>query len=142
MYEEFSPAAAKAAWNPVRDVWETDSIDLLSEHSAVFSETWPASGSMRNGQAFERPTLGPRTNDSGNSSSPGLPTPKAMDGHSAKFNLVRPAHMDNLETRIARLPTPGAADGSRGGPQPAEKRASGGHQVTLQDAVYDMTRGE
>lgn len=45
----------KATWNPVRDLWETDQTVLLSEHSAAYSETLPASGMTRNGVLFERP---------------------------------------------------------------------------------------
>jgi hypothetical protein len=32
---------------------------------AVFSETWPSSGTTRNGQAYAQPTSAPRTDDSG-----------------------------------------------------------------------------
>ena len=46
-------------------------MDLFSEHSDVFSGTFPKSGSMRSGQLFERPTLVPRTNAPAYSSSPG-----------------------------------------------------------------------
>ena len=46
-----------ARWNPTRDCWETTQVaSLFSEHLDVYSETWPNSGSMRNGIAYERPT--------------------------------------------------------------------------------------
>jgi hypothetical protein len=67
----------RAIWNPVRDVWETESIDLLSEHSDVFLETWPTSGMTRNGSVYELLMPALPTVDSASSY---LPTPKASDG--------------------------------------------------------------
>ena len=74
-----------AMWSQKRDCWEslTDPIDLLSGRLVVFSETFPTSGSMRNGVAFEHPTSVPAITGSESSSSRGdvtLPTPKASDG--------------------------------------------------------------
>lgn len=65
--------APNLIWNPARDVWEMPTIDLFSEHSDVFSETWPVSGSMRSGEASRRPPLVPPTAASESSSSPGRP---------------------------------------------------------------------
>ena len=68
-----------ARWNPTRDCWETTrQASLLSEHLDVYSETWPASGSMRNGIAYERlmlehPTAAPAISSL-------LPTPSASLG--------------------------------------------------------------
>ena len=67
-----------ASWNNERDVWESPTQSLLSEHSDVYSETWPTSGSMRNGSVFQRPAWEPPTNDSATSSL--LPTPEANLG--------------------------------------------------------------
>lgn len=66
-----------ASWNPERDIWEGVQMDLLSGHSDVFSETWPASGMTRNGVAYELPTWEPPTEDTEYS---WLPTPAARDG--------------------------------------------------------------
>ena len=74
-----------ASWNPERDVWETGQMDLLSGRSAVFSETWPASGMTRNGVAFELPTWELPTDDTEYSS---LPTPLATRGGSATEHLL------------------------------------------------------
>ena len=60
-----------ANWNPLRDVWETGQVDLLSGRSDVFSETLPKSGSMRSGRLFVPPTLEPHTGEQESSSSPG-----------------------------------------------------------------------
>ena len=68
-----------ASWNADRDLWETiQQASLFSEHLDVYSETWPASGSMRNGIAYERlmlehPTAAPAI-------SLLLPTPSASLG--------------------------------------------------------------
>src|SRR5579872_1217723 len=63
-------------WNPARGVWERPEANILCGHSALYSETWPVSGSMRNGLSYPPPMRGLRTAASGFSSSPGLlPTP-------------------------------------------------------------------
>ena len=63
-----------ATWNPTRDCWETTQQgSLFSELSDVFSETWPRSGSIRSGVAFELPTWAPATAESECLSSPGIP---------------------------------------------------------------------
>ena len=83
-----------ASWNPERDVWEGGQMDLFSGLSDVYSETWPASGMTRNGQAFELPTSARATGDTVSSL---LPTPRATRGGSS--------------TETERLmPTPRASD--------------------------------
>ena len=60
-----------AMWNGVRGVWEKPgTVSLLCEHSELFSETWPTSGTMRNGRAFELPMQVLPTIDTGFSFSP------------------------------------------------------------------------
>lgn len=61
-----------AQWNKTRDVWETGEMDLFSGHLDVFSETFPKSGTTRNGVLFLRPMLEHRTAGNESSSSPGL----------------------------------------------------------------------
>ena len=67
-----------AVWNPSRDCWEASQVDLLSGLPAVYVETWPASGSMRNGRLYVRPTSEPHTGEPVSSSL--LPTPSASIG--------------------------------------------------------------
>ena len=66
-----------ASWNPERDIWEGGQMDMFSERSGAFSETWPPSGMTRNGVAYELPTWEPPTDDTEYS---WLPTPAAGDG--------------------------------------------------------------
>ena len=65
-----------ATWNPERDLWETSQMDLFSGLSDVFSATLPTSGTMRNGQLFERQTL---VRPTGENECSLLPTPTARD---------------------------------------------------------------
>ena len=68
-----------AKWDSARDVLTTVPVfDMLPifELSDVFSETLPASGSMRSGEVFSRPMLVPRMAGSVSSF---LPTPAAYD---------------------------------------------------------------
>jgi len=61
--------------------WRTAQRSLLEE-STGFSQTWPSSGSMWNGECWERPTLEHRTSDD---VSGFLPTPVTLDSGS-RFN--------------------------------------------------------
>ena len=67
-----------AVWNQSRDCWEAAQVDLLSGLPAVYVETWPASGSIRNGRLYVRPTSEPHTGEPVSSSL--LPTPSASIG--------------------------------------------------------------
>jgi len=53
--------------------------NLLCEHLEVFSETWPTSGTMQNGQVFELPMQEHLTTATESSSSPILRTPAASE---------------------------------------------------------------
>ena len=44
-----------AAWNPTRELWETQQADLFSERLEPFSETWPTSGMTLGGRLFPLP---------------------------------------------------------------------------------------
>ena len=90
-------AAPIASWNSQRDVWETDQGDLISGHLAVYSETWPTSGSMLNGTAYALPTSEPAT-DGGACSF--LPTPTSSDTNGVG---ARGTGGLNLRTAVARL---------------------------------------
>lgn len=51
-----------ARWNPNREYWESEQIDLFSGQPAVWQETWPPSGMTVAGQLYELPTPEPPTN--------------------------------------------------------------------------------
>ncbi len=74
-------------------------MNLFCGHSVPFSQTWPASGSMRSGVCSERPPLVLPTSVDVSSSSPGLPTPRARDARGKGFS-------DALPNVVQLLPTP------------------------------------
>lgn len=74
--------ASFARWDPDTSTWRTPQCSLLGGYTE-FSETWPNSGSMRNGECWERPTLELTTSESGSGY---LPTPVAIDTGSSRFN--------------------------------------------------------
>ena len=105
-----------ATWNAERDVWETDTLSLFSEHLDVYSETWPASGSMRNGTAYSLAANVTASEPAANASEP----PTAGSESSSL------------------LPTPSASLGVNGGSQPPDKRRAGGHSVQLHDVIEHL----
>jgi len=97
-----------ATWNPARGVWETTQENLLCGHLEPYSQTWPISGSMRNGAVWERPTLEPPTVDTGCSSPPGLlGAPQARDAKGAPGDGFNEG---NLARQVSLLPTPQATN--------------------------------
>jgi hypothetical protein len=99
------------------------------------SLTLPKSGSMRNGQLFQRPTL-ERPIDENDFSS--LPTPHAGLGERGRDGVIlNPKGQQDLQHVIAHLlPTPKAA---QGGPDATKVRPSGAQGTTnLAGAVRDL----
>jgi hypothetical protein len=88
------------------------------------SLTLPKSGSMRNGQLYQRPTLEPAINGNASSSLPTFPTPRAQNGEQRNMNIyARPLDQpQNLENALALLPTPSANDTT--GAEPASQRVN------------------
>lgn len=61
MFEDYLAQQPTAIWNTVRGVWEKLGMaNLLCEHWELYSEVWPTSGMMLNGQVFELPMLAHR----------------------------------------------------------------------------------
>lgn len=82
--------------------------------SIEYSETWPKTGCMRDGQAFERQTLEPLTTASGFSSSPRLPTPVASDGEKERNNPSQARRKSPPLSAVTHLlPTPTSSDHKR-----------------------------
>src|SRR5687768_6852364 len=108
-----------ATWNPARGVWETDQAAICG-HSEPFLATWPTSGMTRNGTAYELPTPGHHTDDSGSSL---LHTPRATRGGSSTENAK------------ALLPTPDAQMGNGGRVQSMEALRRGNRQAHMNDVA-------
>ena len=116
-------------------------VNLFCEHWELFSETWPTSGSMRNGQVFERQMLVLPTIDSGFSSSLIVfDTPDTMPDmpNSGSNRKAIPAGLGN---QVAMLRTPKASDGEGGalGEAEALKR---GNSVGVRDQVMDLVAAQ
>ena len=89
-----------AQWNPKRMIWETDQIDLFSEQSEPYSETWPTSGHMKpDGSLWPLPKLVRRTAGNESSSSPCLPTPQARDARGV-FPKNNPDDLGGVVTNL------------------------------------------
>lgn len=116
--------------------------------SIEYSETWPKTGYMHGGQAYELPTLVPRITASGFSSSRLFPTPKASDGIMGRPRTSgRPIEKStHLGTIVTLLPTPRAADyqatiGSAGARRHVEKgNGSLASDARRADSVTDRAR--
>jgi len=126
---------------------------MLCGQQVPFSETWPTSGSMRNGRLYPPPRGGHPTGASAFSSSPGLlPTPAAgnfNDGESLESrearrqaNLAKGINGNGqgtpLAVALALLKTPTAQLAVNGGSQHPDKRKAGGHGPTLADQVEHL----
>ena len=132
-------------YDPDTSTWRTHQSSLLGGFTE-FSETWPSSGSMRNGECCERPTLELRTceRESGY-----LPTPVTIDSGS-RFNrspsdgaALRPTL--GAMARFNLWPTPtcgGAGQTLPEGTTPTGKTPEGRKQtVCLERYVQQVERG-
>jgi len=136
-----------AMWNGVRGVWEKPGmVNLLCEHLELFSESWPPSGTMRNGIVSERLMPEHRINASESLSLPTLATPTT--GETVGPSLSSSGG-ENLRTQVAILTgkfddnqvqllrTPAASEAERGH-QPEEKAKARGGQVTLSGQFMNL----
>jgi len=100
----------------------------LDGHLEEYCETWPRSGCLSNGTAFQLAPLAPLTDATVSGL---LPTP-TDPRHGV--DLGQP-NGDNLATAVQMWRTPQARDGDPRGQQPPEKRVAGGHSVSLAEQV-------
>ena len=115
-----------AIWNPARDVWETPNTEsLFCGHLAVYSGTFPPSGTTRNGALFGHRMSVHHTSVPGSSSSPTdamLPTPVTQPD-------TGNGHARNLGKEAALLPTP-VAQPSHNSPEAHLRKKPGRAIVT------------
>jgi hypothetical protein len=140
-----------ASYDPATSSWRT-SQRCLVEGWTLFSETWPRSGTMRNGIAYQLPPLAPLTDETAS----GLwPTPMVPNGGRSVAHVNdwrgRTAYHNgkkvqvDLAQAVKRWPTPHgfSQDGRSNGPSgnelgravnrsmvPTPKLPSGGGQMT------------
>ena len=123
-----------ASYDPDSSSWKTSQGCFLSGLEP-FSETWPRSGTMRRGIAYQLPPSAPLTDETESGS---WPTPRACSAMAANFTEnTALAKFPNLETMVARRmwPTPNATDGNKWSNQSLADRISKKQQVRLSTAV-------
>ena len=132
--------------------WRTYQASLLQSTpsdphpSDAFLGSWPASGSMRNGNVYRRQPLVPRKSGSASSSSPtltasdhysrpGMRPSRAATGRTTGYLSEMIAEMER------KKPTPSlnAASGDKGPRRCATKAENGGHQVNLIDLTAHLS---
>jgi hypothetical protein len=109
-----------ASYDPASSSWRTSQASLWEAEWTPYSETWPSSGMTRNGRAFPRRPLVPRTSVTGSGSSEPVgpnsqgywPTPttevSTRSSHYAQGGMP-------LAYAITRWPTPTTSDGNGAG---------------------------
>ena len=137
-----------AEWNTDLKLWGNSETDLLSERWEPFLETWPTSGTMRNGRVYELPMQESPTSDLEYSS---LPTPKARDhqaeGYEAGLRRASPQVGTILkglvegDERVTLLRSPKASEGQGGALGEAEARKRG-NTVGVRDQVMDLVASQ
>ena len=115
-----------AVWNTQMKLWIKPEESLFSEHLEPFLETWPTSGTMRNGQAFELPTQALHIKDLESSL---LPTPILRDHKDGRAEVIRngKVQVDTVGRAIinsgeVNLPTPTRSDYK--GPNHSKRRTT------------------
>ena len=121
----------------------------MSQHSLVegldeFSETWPRSGTTRNGIAYQLPPLARRTDGIESGS---WPTPRANSAMAATItpeSFWADNRFPNLETMVGRMmwPTPNAGDYKAGmSNAPNRQQSSLPRSVGIAEGVSSGKRG-
>lgn len=115
----------------VGDQWMIPRVDLFGERWETFSGRFPASGSMRNGSLFERPTSVLPISAGGLFSSPGLPTPRARDARGRGYE-------DGLPNVVQLLPTPRASENENRQTKRTPSQEAGTHGKCLAAEVAHL----
>jgi len=111
-----------AKWDPATSSWRMSQNSLPGMALEGYSESFPSSGSMRNGACFPRAPLERPTAEGGSGF---LPTPAAADGSRASLRYKR----GNPTLLGAMLPTPTARDGTKIQDQRRQGGPSLGHMA-------------
>lgn len=139
-----------AKWNSVRGVWEKPGTEnLFCEHWALFSETWPTAGTMRNGEVFELPTQAPPTTVSESSL---LRSPTASQGEGGALgedearkrgntvgirdNAMDLAALNGHKVTRVSLPTPTVADQFTANLNSTQQKDGSLHSVSLAQVFH------
>lgn len=117
-----------AKYDPDTCSWRTSALSLFEEWMSCL-ETFPTSGTMRNGYLYRRQPWEPRT--SGNVSS-SWPTP-TQDGNQ-NYKGASPTSGDGLATIALLWPTPRACEGSSHAP------GTGGKSLTTESTLWPTPR--
>ncbi len=113
-----------ASYNRATSSWRTSQLCLDGELT-VFSETWPRSGTMRNGIAYRLPPLAPLMRGTGSGS---LPTMRSGCGATGRLRsrekVEQSGHRSRLEDYVVMYPTPTVQDASNnGGPSQYQRNS-------------------
>ena len=131
-----------ATWNSARGVWETPIQNLLCGHLEPFSQTWPRSGSMRNGSAFLRQRPAPAISAGASLSSHGLlPTPLVTNraGMQPSPATLEGKRGTDLGPAIgALLPTPRASARENRQTKRTPSQEAGTHGLCLAAEVLEL----
>lgn len=101
-----------ASYDPVTCLWKTLQLSFI-EDLAVFSETWPRSGTMRSGIVYRLRPLVPRISGTGCTSWP-TPTVHGMEGRNTKYAQGgTPLIVAVRMAEHGMWPTPLAGDGEK-----------------------------
>jgi hypothetical protein len=101
-----------ASFDPASSSWKTSQTSLFGGLTE-FSETWPRSGLMRNGTAYQLAPLAPLTNATEFGL---LPTPTSGSGRTGAHHPFDGRSRARAKARaLGLLPTPRASDADRGG---------------------------
>ena len=127
-----------AFYDPDSRCWRTYQGSLTQTEDqplATFSGTWPRSGSMQSGSAYQRPPLVPLTSVIGSSS---WPTPTTADAFTDKLKSSQQKEGSvNLSQAVKMWPTPTASDAT-GGPG-SSGRQGGDNLRTAVDGSLNPT---
>lgn len=137
MTDTYGPTSARqfAYFDPDTSSWRMWP-DTGLWGSIEFSATWPRTGYMSGGQAFELVTSVPRITASDCSSSPHLPTPTASEGKTGDTEVEHSRNTPGLGAVTYHFPTPTASDATGGGQHPSRRV---GHTQQLIDTVLGLT---